>query len=149
MWKLADKLNKPAVAIAALAFFLVVDGLLFYRYWLTTEAPAESASSPETVLAANREDVDPGEQGEPKETDDEAEQSDDQKEGVPGTAEDIKGASNPAPDLPTPAQRTDQPTPVAADDAAVFSTPVPAQTYPEPFYEQEGIYEQSVVVEEG
>jgi len=149
MWKLADKLNNPAVAIAALAFFLVVDGLLFYRYWLTTEAPAESASSPETVLAANREDVDPGEQGEPKETDDEAEQSDDQKEGVPGTAEDIKGASNPAPDLPTPAQRTDQPTPVAADDAAVFSTPVPAQTYPEPFYEQEGIYEQSVVVEEG
>ena len=139
--KVFDKLNTPAALVAVLVLFLVVDGFLGYRYWLTTESAAASAPSIDAVLATYKEDDDPGEQEEPtvKESEDEAEQPNGEKNGVLGAEEpETEPAPLSAPDPATPAQPpVDQAALAAAENAAALPAPVPAPAYPEPVYYEE------------
>jgi hypothetical protein len=138
--KVFDKLNTPTALVAVFVLFLVVDGLLFYRFWLTTETAADSAPSVDAVLATYKEADGAGEQEEPavKESDDEAEQPNGEKNGVLGAEEpETEPAPLSAPDPATPAQPVDQPTLVAAENAAALPAPVPAPAYPEPVYYEE------------
>ena len=137
--KVFEKLNTPTALVVVLVLFLVVDGFLFYRYWLTTETAASSAPSIDAVPATYKEDEGPSEQEEPavKESDDEAEQPNGEKNGVLGAEEpETEPAPLLAPDPTAPAQPMDQPTLVAAENAAALPAPVPAPAYPEPFYEE-------------
>ena len=143
--KVFDKLNTPAVLVVVSVLFVVVDGLLFYRYWLTTETAASSAPSVDAVLATYKEDDGPGEQEEPavKESDDEAEQPNGEKNGVIGAEEpETEPAPLSAPDPGTPVQPpVDQAALAAEENAAVLPAPVAAPAYPEPVYE-EYVYEE-------
>ena len=145
MAKLLDNLNTPMALVVVLALFLVVDGFLGYRYWLTTETATSSTPSIDTVLASSKEDDGPSEQEEPavEESDDEAEQPNGEKNGVLGAEEpETEPAPLSAPDPATPAQPpVDQVALAAAENAAVLPAPVPAPTYPEPVYE-EYVYEE-------
>ena len=137
--KVFDRLNTPAALVIVLVLFLVVDGFLGYRYWLTTETAASSAPSIDTVLATYKEADGPSEQEEPaaKESDDEAEQTNSEKNGALAAEEpETEPAPLSAPDPATPAQPVDQAALAAAENAAVLPAPVPAPAYPEPVYEE-------------
>ena len=140
--KLFDKLNTPLALVTVLVLFLLVDGVLSYRYWLTTETNTASAPSLNPVLAANKEDDSPSEEEEPAviEGDDKAERPNGEEQGAL-EAEEREPTPLLTPYPPTPAQSADQPAPVtaesAAENAAVLPAPEPTPAYPEPVYEEE------------
>ncbi len=132
-----DKLNSPRAVVVALALFLVVNGLLAYYHYRSTENSAAAEPSIGIALSANREDDGVSEQEDEQgdaEIDDEAEQPESEKQGVLGTQE---TGPEPAPVL-TPDPPVSTPPPATAKDPAVLPAPVPTPAYPEPVYEEEG-----------
>jgi hypothetical protein len=146
MVRLVDKLNTPRAVAIVLVLFLVVDGLLYYRYQLA-ESTAAATPSLDASLSVNREVGGPSIQqvaGAEETYNNEGEQPESEEKGVLGAQEIEPEPAPPAPVLsrypPASAPLMDNLTPVTGGEKpAVLPALEPA--YPEPVYEQEGDYQ--------
>ena len=144
MVRLVDKLNTPWVLAVVLVLFLIVDGLLLYRYQLV-KGTAAATPSVDARLAMDREEVvdasaqqAPGAEG----TAEEGEQPEGEEQGAFGI-EEIEPEPAPAPteDPPLAASPSvDGPTPVPGEKEPA-ALPILEPAYPQSAFEQYDDYQ--------
>ncbi len=139
MVRLVDKLNTPWLLAVVLVLFLIVDGLLLYRYQLV-KGTAAATPSVDARLAMDREEVvvDASAQQAPgaEETAEEGEQPEGEEQGAfgieeiepePGTAEAPPLAASPSVEGPTSAPGEEEPAALPLPEPA-YSEPASSQS---------------------